>query len=156
MFYDECQRRWHTKTQNSLDRVLQNLERADISPSSVLAFWSQVVHLPVDRVQPRTEPRGVEARPGQGYGYTVRGPAGQNLCYLPVTEEYRQAQPDKMHFLLIAQHRRWELQLGPIFQLLHVKKQGEISYRVQIVRDSMITTNIWPTLNPEWEFIVMA
>jgi hypothetical protein len=90
------------------------------------------------------------------YGFAVHDKPGKIVCYLNLTEQYRATLPDELQFILIAQNRQWKERLGPVVDIMHVKTEGGITYRVQGIHDSVITLDIWKSMEPKWELLVMA
>lgn len=157
--YVESLSRWTSSDLNeSLKLTKLGMEQQSIPLDHVLACWTQTVQLLVDRALSKSpSQRGFnKSGAARGNGYTIRNMEGKELGYLPLTKDYREAQPDKLQFILVAEHRRWEKELGPIFQIIHVEEKHGITFRVQIVRDNMITVDIWRSLGAEWKFVALA
>jgi len=156
-FYRESRQMWQSANpEQKMKHCEKCLVQADVPLSHALAFYTQTVHLPVDRETGHQEPRGFGGSTNWHDSYIIRCPAGRAICGIKLTEEYRASQPDKLHFILVAQHRRWEQKLGLLLDILHVETRSGITHRVTGVWDCMITQDIWKAMNPLWEFILMA
>lgn len=157
-FYRSSKNKWDESDPARLLRITKaRFFEASIPYKHVLAFWTQSVHLQVDRVKSeRVEPRGFGKSTSHAGLYTVRNAQNRNICYLALTEAYRASQPDKLYFILIAHNRRFEEQYGPLMELMHVETKDGITYRVQGVRDCVIDLDMWESFDPKWEFFSMA
>lgn len=156
--YKESRHRWERSDFTELlDRALKGTQQSNVPTSHVLACWTQTVHLKVDRVlSERNEPRGFGTSKSHKGFYTVRDDAGKNICYLSLKDEYRAAQPDKLYFMLIAHHRRFEQQYGPIMEVMHIETKAGLTYRVTGVRDCIIDVDMWKSFKPKWEAVIMV
>ena len=157
-FYQASNSKWH---ESDPDQLLQLTKArfgdAEVPLNHALACWTQSVYLRVDRIKSkRDEPRGFGTSKSHKDLYTVRDANGLNICYLALTEAYRASQPDELYFILIAHHRRFEKQYGPIMEVMHVETKAGITYRVQGVRDCVINIEMWKRFSPKWEFFVIG
>ncbi|KAK5101502.1 hypothetical protein LTR70_000769 [Exophiala xenobiotica] len=157
-FYRSSKNKWEESDPARLFRITKaRFFEAGVPYKHALAFWTQSVHLQVDRVKSeRKESRGFGTSTSHAGLYTVRNAENRNICYLALTEAYRASQPDKLYFILLAHNRRFEKQYGPLMELMHVETKDAITYRVQGVRDCVIDVGMWKSFKPKWEFFSMA
>lgn len=120
----------------------------------VLAGFCQVVDLIVDRTD--SQQLDYSGRTGSSMYAAVRGPTRQVLRNLALTQEHQKQRPEALEFLLLTQHRRWEKQIGPIFEIMYIQQEQGLTRRIQMVQESVITPCIWSTLGAKWEFSIMV
>jgi hypothetical protein len=143
-FLTESLAKWQAQNSNSvLNSTLQALERADIPASHALAFWSQIVWLDVDRTPQKDNPSAM----------AVRDRDGQDVGHINITAEWREPRPDRLPFILVARNLRWT---SSFLDLLCVEWVSGIAFRVQVIRNAVITDKIWATLSPEWKLVILA
>ena len=156
VFYRISAEKWQTNgPKELLVEAKARLHAFNVRVDHALAGFFQIAELDVDRVTSSKRDFGGRGG-GTGMGYVVSAPSGQYICDLALKEDYRKAKPDKMTFILVAQHRRWERQLGPLFELLLIEQQGGLTSRIQIVRDGMLTLKLWEQTTARWEFVVLV
>ncbi len=83
----------------------------------------------------------------------VRDRDGQDVGHINVTAEWRQSRPDQLSFILIARNLRWS---KPFLDLMCVEWENGIAFRVQVIRNAIITDRVWATLSPEWRLVILA
>ena len=136
--------RWQAQNSTSaLELTLRVLERADIPASHALVFWTQIVELDVDRNPHRDNHAAV----------AVRDRDGQDVGHINVTPEWRQSRQDRLSFILVARNLRW---FKPLLDLMCAEWVGGIAFRVQVVRNAIVTDTVWATLSPEWRLVILA
>jgi hypothetical protein len=158
VYYAESQARWHNADpQKMLQEARQRFTQAGIPLSHALGFWTQTVHLRVDREEDRG--KRVESLTGvdrSSPSRDVRDKHGNYMCYILLTEAYRESQPEELYFILIGHHRRWDRTHGGIVDIMHVETKDGITRRVQGVRECVLNLEAWKKLDTKWEWIVMA
>lgn len=136
--------KWQVQNLTSvLESTLQVLTRADIPAAHALAFWTQVVRLDVDRTPHKDNPTAM----------TVRDRDGQDVGHINVMAEWRESRPDRLSFILVARNLRWRT---PFLDLMCVEWVSGIAFRVQVIRNAIITDRVWASLSPEWRLIILA
>ena len=143
-FHAESQAKWQAQDSASvLESTLQGLERANIPASHALVSWTQVAQLHVDR-NPHKDNHTAMA---------VRDRDGQDVGHINVTAEWRQSRPERLSFILTARNLRWS---KPFLDLMCVEWESGIAFRVQVIRNAIITDRVWATLSPEWRLVILA
>ena len=160
-FYAESKRLWEQANPRTfLNDARRKLLDANISSDQALAFWTQRVHLSVDRLELHKNQtarlHGIARIRGSRDFFPIRDNLNRVIGFINLTEEYRISRPDKLEFILIAQNRRWEHKLGPLLDLLGVETIAGVTFRVQNIRDSVVRLGDWQDLGPKWELIIMA
>ena len=143
-FYAESIARWQAQdAEKVLKSTLQLLEQTAIPAEHVLVFWTQVVQLDLDRNPHKANQTAM----------AVRDRDGQDVGHVNVTSDWRQSRPDRLSFILVARNLRWS---KPFLDLLCVEYVGGIAFRVQVIRNAIITETIWTKLTPEWRLTILA
>ena len=83
----------------------------------------------------------------------VRDRDGQDVGRINVTAEWRESCPDQLSFILVARNLRWT---EPFLDLMCVEWVGGIAFRVQVIRNAVITDRVWDTLSPGWRLVILA
>lgn len=118
--------------------------------SSYLYFWTSSAHLIVDR-------EGVEGESRYGTDRLhVRSVEGDPVGVISLNKIWRQAQPDKLEFIVICSYdlrdrRGWNSGL----MLLLIGRQDCVAFRVQRI-DTPIAQDVWAAERPEWKFFVLG
>ena len=159
-FYVESKCLWEQSDPlQTLNEMQKKFLEANIASSHALTFWTQSVCWVVDREKDelKAKPHGILGGYGSSFnGFPVRDNLNRVIGFINITAEYRTSPPDKLEFIQVAQNRRWEHKLWPLLDLLHVETIGDITFRVQVIWDSVVRLGSWSELNPEWKFIFMA
>ncbi|KIW71470.1 hypothetical protein PV04_03630 [Phialophora macrospora] len=158
VYYTESRSRWHhADPQQMLQEARQRFIQAGIPFSHALGFWTQTVHLRVDREEATGEHVGsLTGVDRSSPSRDVRDKDGNYVCYILLTHEYRESQPDDLYFILLGHHRRWDRTHGGIVEIMHVETKDGITRRVQGVRECVLNLEAWDKLDTRWEWIVMA
>ena len=142
--HTESLAKWQAQDSNSvLESTLQGLQQVEIPASHALAFWTQIVQLEVDRTPHRNNPSAM----------AVRDRDGQDVGHINVTAEWRKSCPDQLSFILLARNLRW---IEPFLDLMCVEWVSGFAFRVQVVRNAVITDRVWGTLDPEWRLVILV
>lgn len=158
-YYSQAVQKWQETDAKALFRdTTSPLLAKSLNPERALCFWTQTVELEVDHEE--TQSSGYD-RMGFGTsifpsGYPVRESSGRSIGCVVLTSEYRASAPNTLKFVMIAQNRRWERKVGPLYDLLHVFTVDGITSRIQVLRNATVDISVWQTLTPTWEFIVMV
>jgi hypothetical protein len=118
--------------------------------SSYLYFWTSSAHLIVDR-------EGVEGESRYGTDRLhVRSARGDSVGIIYLNEIWRQAQPDKLEFIVICSCDLRDRRSGNSdLMLLLIERQDWVAFRVQRI-DTPIAQDVWAAERPEWKFFVLG
>ena len=134
---------------------IHSLDSRGVPLNHLLGFWSSVATLYVDR-----EGTDREHRFGTDRLFVRNCPTGPSLALIYLNRKWRQAQPDRLDFVVLSRYSayktgKYDTKSGLVILLIELEANSSVAHRVQLAVDP-IDEALWMLAGPSWRLITLA